>query len=239
MKVAVVGKARYIIERKLSKYGMEKSKNPAVVICFGGDGTLLYGEELYPGIPKILIKHSSTCQKCEYHDIDLVLRFLKAKKFNLISETKVEACVKNNLKAHVKNKIIVGLNEINIHYRPARALRMQVTVNGNLVKPYVIGDGIVVATPYGSTAYFRSITGRTFKKGLGIAFNNPTKKIGPMILDEKSKIEVKILGGKGFVVSDRHEKPVNINEGDTILIKKHKKPALMIKLAAKPIKVKL
>jgi len=45
---------------------------------------------------------------------------------------------------------------------------LTVKVNGKVLVPNLIGDGLIVASPYGSSAYFYSIAKKKFKKGLGL-----------------------------------------------------------------------
>jgi NAD+ kinase len=229
MKVAVVGLARKLIEKVLPEYDLKVDrKNPDVVISFGGDGTALYAERIHPGVPRLMIKHSKVCEKCsvESHDFSKALNALKEKKYKVVEEIKVEGIVNNNF-----NKKLIGLNEISIHHKiPTKTIRLQIKVDDKIIVNEVIGDGIVVATPYGSTAYFYSIARKKFSKGIGLAFNNPREIIKPLILDENSVIEAKFLRGYGLVTSDNDEKMISIKDGDVLKIQKSKEKARIIKL---------
>jgi NAD+ kinase len=230
MKVAVVGHARKIIEDKLPEFGLElNSKNPDVVISFGGDGTALYGERVYPGIPRVMIRHSKTCVKCKEHDFSKVLNTLREKRYSIKDEIKVEVIVNDD-----PNKRLVGLNEVGIHHKiPTKALRLRIKVNGKIIEDEQISDGLIVASPYGSTAYFYSICGEKFSKGLGIAFKNPKSRRMYTIVDDKSIIEVEVLRGIGLVAADNDEKMFEVISGDKILIKKAKEKARIIEIKGK------
>lgn len=230
MKVVVVGLARKLVETKLSEYGLKlDKKNPDVVISFGGDGTSLYGERVYPGIPRIMIKHSKICNKCKEHDFSKVLLPLKDGRFGIKEEIKVEGIVNKNPK-----KKLIGLNEISIHNKiPTKSIRFRVKVNGKIVGHEVIGDGLVVATPYGSTAYFCSVSRRRFSKGLGIAFNNTKERRKSIIIRDNSVIEVEILRGQGLMTADENDRMIPLGIGDKILIRKAKGKAKIIELKGK------
>lgn len=230
MKVAVVGHARKLIEDKLSEFGLKlDEKNPDVVISFGGDGTALYGERTYPGIPRIMIKHNKLCVKCKEHDFHKVLSALRENRYEVKDELKVEVIVNDNPK-----KRLVGLNEVGIHHKiPTKALRMKIKVNGKIIEDEQISDGLIVASPYGSTAYFYSICRKKFSKGLGIAFKNPKSGKKSMIVDEDSVIEVEVLRGFGLVAADNNEKMFTVTVGDSILIKKEKEKARIIEIKGK------
>lgn len=227
MKVAVVGRAKEFIENRLPDYGLKlNKKNPDVVISFGGDGTALLAERIYPSIPRILIKHSKICVKCKEHDFSKVLTGLKERRFKIIEEIKVEGIVNKDPK-----KKLIGLNEIGIHHKiPTKTIRLQVKVNGKVIENEVIGDGVIIATPYGSSAYFYSITRKRFSKGLGIAFNNPKRRTKSRIVKDDSEIEIKFLRGHGLMTADNNEKMFSIKSGDIVTVRKLSKKAKIIEL---------
>ena len=37
-------------------------KNPDFIVCYGGDGTVLFSERKFPGVPKLIIKTSRACR---------------------------------------------------------------------------------------------------------------------------------------------------------------------------------
>jgi len=229
MKVAVVGLARKLIESKLPEYDLKlDKKNPDVVISFGGDGTALYAERIYPGIPRVMIRHSKICEKCKIgeHDFSKVLNALKEKKYKVVEEIKVEGVVNNDYK-----RKLVGLNEISIHHKiPNKTIRLSIKVNGKVVSDLMIGDGIVVATPYGSTAYFYSITRKKFSKGLGLAFNNSKELMKPLILSDDSIVEAEVVRGYGLVTADNDERVISIKTGDVLKVQKSKEKAKLIEI---------
>jgi len=232
MKVAVVGHERKLIEDKLPEFNLELDKeNPDVVISFGGDGTALYGERVYPGIPRIMIKHSKGCVKCKEHDFSKVLNALREKRYQIKDEIKVEVIINNDPK-----KKLIGLNEVGIHHKiPTKAIRLKIKVNGKIIEDEQISDGLIVATPYGSTAYFYSICRKKFSKGLGIAFKNPKSGKISTIVDDNSIIETEVLRGFGLVAADNDEKMFEVTAGDRILIKKAKEKARIIEIKRKRV----
>lgn len=224
MKLLVIGRRKNFFEKEIKK---EKKlvlvkKNPEVVVAFGGEGTFLYSEMVCPGIPKLLVYHSSKCRNCKNHDYKKIIKNLASKKFKTVSFLKIQASV--------NNKKLVGLNEVNIHYQPPLALRFDVNVNNKTVVRECIGDGLVVSTPYGSSGYFYSITRETFSKGLGIAFNNPVKTLKEKIIPENSVIKVKLVRGHGIICVDCNKKIIPLKTGDVIRIQKYASPAKILQL---------
>lgn len=223
MRVAVVGLQRRIIERQMRKFDFKiDRKKPEVVVSFGGDGTLLYAERLYPSVPKLMIRHKSDCIDCSRHYHSLILRLLAGRKYRTVEKIKLEGVV--------NGKKLIGLNEICVQNKIPQAIRLQVSVDGKKTADYVRGDGLVVATPFGSTAYFYSITYKKFTRGLGIAFNNPAEKMKPIFVNENTVVKVKILRGPGFMCTDNDKRMLPIKTGDVITIKKSSRAAKFIEL---------
>jgi NAD kinase len=60
----------------------------------------------------------------------------------------------------------------------------------------VIGDGVLVATPFGASGYYRSITNGVFDAGLGVAFNNvhkPADAPRSISLSPAGRVETELL----------------------------------------------
>lgn len=227
MKVAVVSNNKKYFEAAIKK---EKDltlvkDSPDVVIAFGGEGTFLYSEMIYPGIPKVLVRHSSKCKKCDKHDYQKVLNALLSDDFGVAEFLKVQGSI--------KGRMLVGLNEINIHYKPPCAIRFSVTVDNETLVQESIGDGLIVSTPYGSSGYFFSITRKTFDKGLGIAFNNSVDSVKEKIVQGSSVIEVKIIRGPAVMCADCNKEIILLKTGDVVRIQKYGKPAKILQLGGK------
>lgn len=228
-RVNVVGKHRDILVNKLHDFGLSLDENnPEAVISFGGDGTSLYGERKHPGIPRVVIRHKSICRLCASHDFREVLTLLKNNKFKVVEQAKLEAWIQKN-----PSQKKVGLNEIDVHHNLTRAIRLQLLVDEKIIKELVISDGILVATPHGSTAYFQSITRKTFSKGFGIAFNNPVDKTPPIFVNENSIVKIKVIRGPGYLLADNDEDLIKLRDDDTIIIKKHSQNAKIIQIHGK------
>lgn len=195
------------------------SNKPDIIICFGGDGTLLHAEKLNPQVPKLVIRDKSICKTCNTGDLKTILTKFFKNQYEIKDEIKIEAIA--------KNKKLIATNDVVIRNADQHhAIRFEVKTDREKID--AIGDGVVVATPFGSTAYYNSITRNTIKKGIGIAFNNTTEEIKP--INTEKNIKIKIKRNKAYLTSDNHSKKIILQEGDEIIIQKSKEKLKLIKI---------
>lgn len=208
MKVLLHGKDAKNIERLVKTLGFEiVTDNPDVVITYGGDGTLLSSEREYPGIPKLPIRNSLFCNKCAEHKDEVLLKNLMEDKLQLKEYEK--------LHTNIEGKDLYALNDFVIrNSNPTHTIRFRVNEG-----PLLIGDGIVVSTSFGSTGYFKSITGQTFDEGFGVAFNNTTEKIPPLFLKDEDSLTFQLIRGKATLSFDNNPDVFNIDEGSELIFK--------------------
>lgn len=217
MKVLLYGKNAENISSLLPKFGLaEVKENPEVIVCYGGDGTYLLAEAGYPGIPKVMIRDSKICKKCVNLPIEEILKRLADGHFIENSVIKLDAIYAGK-KYTVVNDVVIA------HTTPTSAIRYKIYINSI---PYIdgreiVGDGIVVATPFGSGAYYRSITDGVFSVGIGLAFNNSTEQVDHIILKETDEIRFELTRGQAVLALPGHE-PDKISAGDSVVIKTSK-----------------
>ena len=221
MKFAVVSKSKDIqsIARVLAMFDVDiDNYKPDFVISHGGDGTILYSERRYPGIPKITIRGSERGFKCNFNESDLedILISIDNDTYKIKEEIKLETTF--------KGRKYLSLNEVQIHNStPNKAIRFSIVMDNLPIFEDVIGDGAVVATPFGSSAYFSSIGGEIFDKGIGIGLNNPHNvKSKPIIIDSDFNpgIIIKILRDDGLLIFDEDDNMIKIKGGDEINVEK-------------------
>ncbi|MBI2315251.1 hypothetical protein HYU93_04325 [Candidatus Daviesbacteria bacterium] len=207
MKALVTGKNSQNIKPLLKSLGIEVvSYNPEVIISYGGDGTLLYSERTYPGIPKLPIRNSLICKKCPRHDETLLLQKLLKSKLKLKEYKKLETTF--------FYKTFYALNDFVIRNKhPIHTIRFKIPPSDKLI----LGDGIVISTSFGSTGYFKSITRQTFDKGFGVAFNNTIEKIGPLLLKDRNQVVFKLVRGQATLSFDNNPDIFNIDEGSELI----------------------
>jgi NAD+ kinase len=214
MNILLYGKNASHLSPLLQKFGLvEVKENPDVVISYGGDGTYLLSEVGYPGIPKVMIRDSKICKKCVNLPTEETLKRLSKGEYIENKLIKLEANY-GDKKYTVVNDVVVA------HTTPTSAIRYKIYIN-NI--PYIdgreiVGDGIVVATPFGSGAYYRSITDGVFSVGIGLAFNNSTEQVDHIVLRESDEIRFELTRGHAVLAIPGHV-PERVTEGDSLTIK--------------------
>lgn len=197
---------------------------PDVVLTYGGDGLLLGSEKRWPGVPKLPLRHSRHGKKCQPHEVQEAVKRLLAGDLRVTRHVKV--------RAEARGRTLVGLNDIIVRNSiPTSSVRYRVWIDDREFASEIVGDGVVVATTFGSTAYYRSITGSIFHVGLGLAFNNSTEPVDHMVLPEDAVIRVRITRGPAIVAADNSPDTVSLEEEDEVIIRKDDQEAVLLSLA--------
>ncbi len=224
MKILLTGRDLKKIEQALTKLDDVHlvTDSPDLIITHGGDGSLLGAEREFPGIPKLPIRDTARAPLCNEHT-----SFLKH--FNLFMNGNLKKTELIKLGSFTsRGEKLSGINDIFIHnVNRAGALRYCVLINNIPHGHEIIGDGVGVSTIHGSTAYYRSITNSIFKIGIGLAFNNSTEVTNHQVLPEETVIKVKITRGPAMIVADNGPEGIELNEGDTVEIRKIKDKAII------------
>jgi NAD+ kinase len=204
------------IEAVLAAEGFKIVKrNPDFIVCFGGDGTVLFSERTFSEVPKLILKTSRVCRKCDYPPDSLRDLLANIKKGNYCLHKKMK------LETEAKGKKLVGLNDIQVHLKlPIYAVRFSLSVDGKEYKE-LIGDGVIVSTAFGSTAYYKATGGKSFEKGIGISFNNlHNRKLESFVVPEDSVVNLAVTRGPAWLLADNNEDFIELKAGDTAVIRK-------------------
>ena len=201
-----------------------------VVLCYGGDGTLLDAELRWPGVPKVPILNSTRGHRCIPHPPEEVIG--KLAQDGLVSNpyTKIQAQVRRR-NGGGPLAPLVALNEFNVHMdRINSAVRFKLWLNGDAYDEgvEVLGDGFVLCTPFGSTAYFNQITRGIFTCGIGIAFKSTHEHTNHLVIPDDVVIRVRITRGPAVLAHDSSTEYLHLEEGDEMVVKKHHPSALIL-----------
>lgn len=130
------------------------------VIAMGGDGTALRAARLvsFRGIPILPVFMGGLGLLTEISPLELAqsLELVRAKKYHLDRRMMIEVSV---LRSGKKLKSTVALNDAVIGKSSiARTIRLEAFLKDKSIAEYV-GDGLIISTPTGSTAYNFAVNG--------------------------------------------------------------------------------
>lgn len=222
MRVRIVGRKTDEVSRLATEVGLEVSDDGSdLMICHGGDGTLLGAEREFPGIPKLALRLDAECRKCPFHETRAVLERLAAGQCDTTEIIKLEA--------RSSDRRLVSINDIILHNSYVfSAVRFKIWIGDELYSDELVGDGLVAATPFGSSGYYRSVTCSILRAGIGLAFNNTTEPIDHIVLNEQETVRIVITRGPAVLGADNDTAHIRVDEGDEIIIRKAPETATVL-----------
>lgn len=221
---------------KLADHGFEvldEYDSSATIVTLGGDGTILYAARNYSEPTILPVRagdsrgHKTTLETDQLVDaLDRLEDGHLGEAYTLTEHRK--------LAAYRDGRELQGsfraMNEINLHHvSPTLAAVFAVRIRDGRDRyefERIIGDGVLVATPFGSTAYYRSITGGTFAEGLGVAFNNvhtPVDTPEYVMLSADGVVEVEMVDSEhrssAVLVRDNATEMHELSAGEPVEIR--------------------
>ncbi|NMA47605.1 MAG: hypothetical protein GX945_13685 [Lentisphaerae bacterium] len=186
---------------------------PDLVISHGGDGSLLGAERSYPGVPKCPIRDRRQNPKCPLHDEKTVLSKLFRGELMRTQLRKLSAKTE-------AGEELRGINDVVLSRKlTTSAIRYRLWLDGVLYRGQIVADSLVVATPFGSTGYFQSITHGNIQAGIGLAFNNSMDLLGHTVVSENTKLTVQLLRGPAVLVADNDPHQISLKTDDLLHVR--------------------
>ena len=225
---------------ELGKKGLKKYKDMAcdlekmdmdMVIAIGGDGTILRTQSFInkKKIPLLGINLGTVGFLTEIDPENAFTAINEVLSGNYFVEERTQLQVWHN------NELHTALNEVVLMTRrPAKMLHIEIRVDDEVVEE-LRADGLIVATPSGSTAYSMSAGGPIVDPKVGAFIIVPICpfKLGarPIVVSNNSVIQVKLLreGKKAVAVIDGQFEE-EINYMDEIIFKKAEDYAYFVRL---------
>ena len=214
MRVLILGEDLGSFRDVVSDAGLSIVEDqPDVVISYGGDGRFIGAERVHPGIPKVGVRHEATTNKCPAHQDDVFMARLREGRLEETLLMKLEATF-NGSRADAVNDIIVRNGDVRA------AVRFRLFLNDLPVTEELIADGVIVCTPFGSSAYFRSVTRTVIRTGIGVAINNCTDLLNHLVIGEDEEIRVRLTRGPATLATDNDPDTHQLSDGADIVVKK-------------------
>jgi NAD+ kinase len=194
------------IDSKNRYKNFPKATGNDLLITYGGDGTLLDAVELRPSAETPIV--GINCGRLGYLTADngegIEELFEHITRGTLHLEHRQLLSVKAEIECNDK---CLALNEVTIHRHGATMISVEALVNDKHIATYH-GDGIIISTPTGSTAYSLSAGGPIVDPMCSCLILSPLAPhnltMRPIVIPDSSKITLRLdaRGGEVFLSSD-------------------------------------
>ena len=164
-------------------------KGADITILIGGDGTLFYNKHLIEGIAIAI--GSQTSKRCHimYNELNKLRDMLSSPSYIELPLLEVESREKH-----------YAMNDVVVHTSNHATLDLDISIDSE--KVYCRGDGVIITTPLGSSAYNLSAGGpliSLFSEAMGLTCICPIEKMAPLVYPPVST-EVVVRGNADLVV---------------------------------------
>ena len=242
-RVAAILKEKYDIlyDKDFKKEDIHTMYEKAdVIIVLGGDGTLLSAADSASsfGVPMLGINlgHLGFMADVEENSIEASLKAFLKGEYTTDRRFMIDATVNKKDGSVIK---LSALNDIVVTRASyPRMVAFDIKVNGDHLATYQ-GDGLVVATPTGSTAYSMSAGGPVVDPSLDVCIITPvcphTISSKPVIVPGNTEIQIDFkstFDDKAMLTADGKE-GIKLCEGDVIKINASGKTLGLIRLKSR------
>ena len=208
--------------------GEEVKDNPEIVIAIGGDGTIIKATHIYPNaiIFGVHTGHLGFFANYSRDNIDLLIKDINNNEYKVDKLDSLQAKFKNKNEDSI---IDFAINEFSI-LSPQRTLNIDVYIDDEYFERFR-GTGFAVSTPYGSTAYNKSLGGGVVDTSLsiiqwteiaGINSNSYKTLSSPLVLSSDRIIKLEAKSENADVVITADNKAYMLSDFDYIEIKSMK-----------------
>ncbi|MEW5821259.1 MAG: NAD(+)/NADH kinase [Cyanobacteriota bacterium] len=206
-------------------YFKDFDTTPDLNIIIGGDGTFLSASRCYApkNIPLLGINSGNLGFLSQ-----ISTKYLEQSLEKLFTgDYRIEERLMLRAVDKVENpaRIFTALNDIVIKRGAlSRPIVLSVSVDGHRINNF-LGDGLIVSTPTGSTAYNLSVGGPIIVPGMGVIVLSPISShslaIRPIVIPDDQTVKITIMNNpeKSYLNADGQEY-TELKENDTIYVMK-------------------
>jgi NAD+ kinase len=187
--------AQAALQALAARYGQTDPDNADVIVALGGDGLMLQTLHRFMGRAKPIYgmnRGSVGFLMNDFRDDDLAARIGKAERavvHPLIMKATDSAGRKHTARA---------INEVSLLRRSYQAAKLRISIDGKVRLDELIADGVLVATPAGSTAYNLSANGPILPLNAPLLALTPLSPFRPRrwrgaLLPDRARIAIAVL----------------------------------------------
>lgn len=187
--------AQGALRELIARYGQTPASMADVIVALGGDGFMLntLHETMHLSAPVYGMNRGTVgFLMNEFVGEDLPGRLAAAERY-VIHPLKMRATTVHGLTSEA-----LAINEVSLLRQTYQASRLRISVDGRERMPLLICDGVIVATPAGSTAYNLSAHGPILPLEAGIMALTPVAAFRPRrwrgaILPRTAQVVIDVL----------------------------------------------
>ncbi|MBR5801229.1 MAG: NAD(+)/NADH kinase [Alistipes sp.] len=205
-----------IYGQSIEAYGTE-----SLLLCLGGDGTLLEGvhrlrDKSMP-VAAINFGHLGFLTSATRDDVEELFEHISERKLKFQKRTMLEVVWGERKEA------LKALNEVAVQRLEATMVKIETRVDSQLVAQYN-GDGVIVSTPTGSTAYSLSAGGPVVAPECGCFLLTPLAPhnfgMRPVVLPDSAEISLTINARHGRAMLSIDNNTYTVENGTQIEIRR-------------------
>ncbi|MDO4564152.1 MAG: NAD(+)/NADH kinase [Clostridia bacterium] len=212
---------------RLSDGGGEGSD---ILVVIGGDGSLIHnaGISCERGLPMLGVHFGRVgfLSECREEDFSNALDLLREGRYTLDSRRMMACSINGGAKVHCLNDVLLFKHSF------SGVAEMELSIDGEAAGT-IFGDGIVVATPTGATAYSLSAGGPIIADGLDAVVITPicphTLHMRPIVASCEAEICLQVKG-MGMVAADG-TRIAEVHTGDKIMLGSSDKTVSFVRFA--------
>ena len=207
---------------------------PELIVVLGGDGTILKAAEFSHalGVPLLGVNMGRVgfLAEAEQTDIQAVVSSIVDRTWSPESRIMIDVTVEREGKKVFQS---YALNEVAVE-KVSRELmtELRVSVDGSALMTWA-GDGLVVSTPTGSTAYAFSAGGPVIWPTANVLLAVPISAHAlfakPIVVSPDSRIDVEVLSDGAMATFDGRRR-TDLNQGDVVRVTKLALPLLFARV---------
>ncbi len=176
-------------------FGTKINQDIDLIIVLGGDGFMLHCLHLYMHLN--IAFYGINCGTVGFLLNPLEIKEL-VKKINNSTITITYPLEMTALLTDNTKKSYLAMNEVSLFRKTNQAVKIQISVDGLVRLPELICDGVLLATPAGSSAYNSSVNGPILPIGSNILALTPIspfrpKKWSGAILPHTAEVELTVI----------------------------------------------
>jgi NAD+ kinase len=216
-----------IVEKQYNTFSSHKDLNSSfdILISIGGDGTILRAATFVrdSGIPILGVNAGRLgfLAKVQKENIESFLQIVLEKKYNISQRSLLTIdCYPNNTEIDIN----FAMNEVAVSRKDTTSMiTIETSLNGEYLSSYW-ADGLIIATPTGSTGYSLSCGGPILTpdvKGLVVTPIAPHNlNARPLVIPDDTEITLKVSGREAQYLVSLDSRITSMDNHSIIKIKK-------------------